>query len=119
MQVPLPKGYLQQVYKRMQAEGAVCVADEVQTGFGRVGSHFWAYQSQGVVPDIVTLGKPMANGLPVAAVVTTAEVARAFHTGMVRSGNILPRSVQEWERNPRLTGCPLQLRRLANNRQAM
>jgi 4-aminobutyrate aminotransferase-like enzyme len=60
----------------------VCVADEVQVGFGRVGSHFWAFETQGVVPDIVTLGKPMGNGHPIGAVITTPEIARSFVTGM-------------------------------------
>jgi len=62
--------------------GGVCVADEVQVGFGRVGTHFWGFETQGVVPDIVTLGKPMANGHPMAAVVTTPEIAKSFTTGM-------------------------------------
>src|SRR5919106_1093109 len=64
------------------AAGGVCVADEVQTGFGRVGSHFWAFETQGVVPDIVTLGKPIGNGHPLGAVVTTPEIAASFVTGM-------------------------------------
>lgn len=57
----------------MRAAGGVCLADEVQVGFGRVGSHMWAFQTQGddIVPDIVTLGKPMGNGHPVSAVITT------------------------------------------------
>jgi 4-aminobutyrate aminotransferase-like enzyme len=58
------------------------VADEVQVGFGRVGSHFWAFEEHGVVPDIVTLGKPIGNGHPLAAVVTTAEIAASFANGM-------------------------------------
>lgn len=64
----------------MREAGGVCIADEVQSGFGRVGKHWWAFQLQGedVVPDIVTLGKPMGNGHPVAAVVTTVEVANSF-----------------------------------------
>jgi ethanolamine-phosphate phospho-lyase len=59
--------------------GGVCIADEVQCGFGRVGKHWWAFHLQGedVVPDIVTLGKPMGNGHPVAAVVTTLEIAQS------------------------------------------
>jgi 4-aminobutyrate aminotransferase-like enzyme len=56
--------------------------DEVQVGFGRAGSHFWAFESQQVVPDIVTLGKPMGNGHPLAAVITTPEIADAFANGM-------------------------------------
>jgi 4-aminobutyrate aminotransferase-like enzyme len=60
----------------------VCIADEVQVGFGRAGSHFWAFETQGVVPDIVTMGKPIGNGHPLGAVVTTPEIARAFANGM-------------------------------------
>ena len=78
MQVILPDGYLQEVYREMRAEGAACIADEVQVGFGRVGSHFWAFEMYGVVPDMVTLGKPIGNGFPMGAVVTTAEYAASF-----------------------------------------
>lgn len=60
-QMMLPPGYLAQVYAVMQAAGVVCVADEVQTGFGRVGDAFWAYQLHGVSPDVVTLGKPIGE----------------------------------------------------------
>jgi len=79
-QVVLPPGYLQQVYRSVRAAGGVCIADEVQVGFGRVGSHMWAFQTYGedVVPDIVTLGKPIGNGHPIACVVTTAEIAKSF-----------------------------------------
>lgn len=81
-QMPLPAGYLQRAYALARAAGGVCVADEVQTGFGRVGERFWAFELSGVVPDIVTMGKPIGNGHPLGAVVTTAEVAAAFHNGM-------------------------------------
>jgi 4-aminobutyrate aminotransferase-like enzyme len=60
----------------------VCIADEVQVGFGRLGTHFWGFQTQGVVPDIVVLGKPIGNAFPLAAVVTTHEIAAAFNNGM-------------------------------------
>ena len=60
----------------------MCIADEVQVGFGRVGSHFWGFEIQSVVPDIVTMGKPIGNGHPLAAVVTTPEIAQAFDNGM-------------------------------------
>lgn len=60
----------------------MAIADEVQTGCGRVGSHWWAFETQGVVPDIVTIGKPLGNGHPVGAVVTTREIARSFDSGM-------------------------------------
>ncbi|MEX0847051.1 MAG: aminotransferase class III-fold pyridoxal phosphate-dependent enzyme [Ilumatobacteraceae bacterium] len=81
-QVVFPQGYLRGAYERARAAGALCIADEVQVGFGRVGSAMWAFELQGVVPDIVTLGKPMGNGHPLAAVVTTPEIAAAFANGM-------------------------------------
>ena len=73
-----PAGYFPEVYRLVRAAGGVCIADEVQVGFGRMGAHFWAFEMQGVVPDIVTMGKPMGNGFPVSAVITTAEIAEAF-----------------------------------------
>ena len=81
-QIVLPDGYLQEAYEHVRATGGVCVADEVQVGFGRAGSHFWAFETQGVVPEIVTLGKPIGNGHPIGAVVTTRRVAEAADTGM-------------------------------------
>lgn len=78
----MPNGYLDAVYQAVRAAGGVCIADEVQVGFGRVGTHWWGFETQGVVPDIVTLGKPIGNGHPMAAVVTTKEIAAAFVTGM-------------------------------------
>jgi 4-aminobutyrate aminotransferase-like enzyme len=81
-QVVLPEGYLQAAYAHARAAGAVCIADEVQVGFGRAGKHFWAFESQGVVPDMVTMGKPICNGHPMGAVVTRPEIAQAFITGM-------------------------------------
>ncbi len=81
-QMPLPDGYLKRAYALVREAGGLCVADEVQTGFGRVGSHFWAFELGGVVPDIVTMGKPIANGHPLGAVVTTPEIASAFANGM-------------------------------------
>ncbi|MCG8466690.1 MAG: aminotransferase class III-fold pyridoxal phosphate-dependent enzyme [Gemmatimonadetes bacterium] len=81
-QIPLPAGYLSAAYESARAAGAVCVADEVQVGFGRVGTGWWAFEEGGVVPDIVTLGKPIGNGHPLGAVVTTAEIARSFDNGM-------------------------------------
>ncbi len=78
----MPEGYLQAVYSQVRAAGGVCIADEVQVGFGRVGSHMWAFETQGVVPDILTLGKPIGNGHPMAAVITTQAIADAFVTGM-------------------------------------
>jgi len=73
--VEFPDGYLRQVYEHVRAAGGVCIADEVQTGFGRTGTHFWGFETQGVVPDIVTLAKGIGNGAPLAAVVTTPKIA--------------------------------------------
>jgi len=81
-QIIPPDGYLTDGYLAARANSAVCIADEVQVGFGRVGSHMWAFQAHGAVPDIVTLGKPIGNGHPMAAVVTTPEIAASFDTGM-------------------------------------
>jgi 4-aminobutyrate aminotransferase-like enzyme/Ser/Thr protein kinase RdoA (MazF antagonist) len=81
-QIILPEGYLRSAYHHTRSAGGVCIADEVQTGLGRVGSHFWAFETQGVIPDIVTIGKPLGNGHPLAAVVTTPEVAASFDNGM-------------------------------------
>ncbi|KOF17808.1 hypothetical protein AC244_15605 [Ensifer adhaerens] len=81
-QVFLPDGYLKEVYRLVREAGGVCIADEVQVGFGRVGSHWWAFEAQGVVPDIVTMGKPIGDGHPLAAVVTTREVTDSFNNGM-------------------------------------
>lgn len=81
-QIVLPAGYFATAYAHVRSAGGICIADEVQVGFGRVGSHFWGFQTQGVVPDIVTLGKPMGNGHPLAAVITRPEIANAFHNGM-------------------------------------
>ena len=81
-QIVLPDGYLRAAYAHARAAGAVCIADEVQVGFGRVGRAFWGFELQGVVPDIVTLGKPIGNGHPIGAVVTTPQIARSFMTGM-------------------------------------
>jgi 4-aminobutyrate aminotransferase-like enzyme len=81
-QIVLPEGYLKEVYGFVREFGGLCIADEVQVGFGRVGEKFWGFELQNVVPDIVTLGKPIGNGHPLAAVVTTAKVANAFTNGM-------------------------------------
>jgi ethanolamine-phosphate phospho-lyase len=77
-QIMMPPGYLEEVYAAVRKAGGVCIADEVQTGFARTGTHFWTFQSYGVVPDIVTVGKPMGNGYPVAAVICKREVADSF-----------------------------------------
>lgn len=78
-QIILPAGYLKPIYKHVRGLGGVCVADEVQTGFARSGKHgFWAFERQGVIPDIMTIGKPMGNGHPVACVITTEPIAKAL-----------------------------------------
>ncbi|KAG5181531.1 pyridoxal phosphate-dependent transferase [Tribonema minus] len=77
-----PEGYLRAAFEHARAAGAVCIADEVQTGFGRMGSAFWAFDAQGAAPDVVTLGKPIGNGYPMAAVVTRRDIAQAFANGM-------------------------------------
>jgi 4-aminobutyrate aminotransferase-like enzyme len=81
-QIIFPNGYLREAFKHVKKSGGVCIADEVQVGFGRMGDHFWGFATQGVVPDIVTMGKPIGNGHPIGAVVTTPEIAESFTTGM-------------------------------------
>ncbi|ADB50671.1 aminotransferase class III-fold pyridoxal phosphate-dependent enzyme [Conexibacter woesei] len=81
-QIVYPDGYLRAAFDAVRAAGGVCVADEVQVGFGRVGRTFWGFELHGVVPDVVTMGKPMGNGHPIAAVATTPEVAASFANGM-------------------------------------
>jgi len=81
-QIVLPDGYLNTVYDLVRGAGGVCIADEVQTGFGRIGTHFYAFEKYGVVPDIVVLGKPIGNGHPIGAVITTRAIADSFDNGM-------------------------------------
>ncbi len=81
-QIVFPPAYLAEVYRHVRAAGGVCIADEVQVGFGRLGTHFWGFEAQSVVPDIVVLGKPIGNGFPLAAVITTPEIAASFDNGM-------------------------------------
>ena len=81
-QIVFPPGYLAEVYRHVRAAGGVCIADEVQVGFGRLGTHFWGFQTQNVVPDIVVLGKPIGNAFPLSAVVTTPKIAASFDNGM-------------------------------------
>jgi alanine-glyoxylate transaminase/(R)-3-amino-2-methylpropionate-pyruvate transaminase len=76
--VVYPDGYLERVYASVRNAGGLCIADEVQTGFGRTGSHFWGFESNGVQPDIVTMAKGIGNGAPLAAVVTTREIAESL-----------------------------------------
>ena len=81
-QLILPKGFLKEAFDLVRSANGVCIADEIQIGFGRVGSHFWGFETEGVVPDIVTMGKSMGNGHPLSAVVTTREIADSFNNGM-------------------------------------
>jgi 4-aminobutyrate aminotransferase-like enzyme/Ser/Thr protein kinase RdoA (MazF antagonist) len=81
-QVELPNGFLREAYQYVRSAGGVCIADEVQTGCGRAGDYYWAFQQHEVVPDIVTIGKPIGNGHPLGVVVTTQEIADAFNNGM-------------------------------------
>jgi 4-aminobutyrate aminotransferase-like enzyme/Ser/Thr protein kinase RdoA (MazF antagonist) len=81
-QIIPPPGYLTAVYQKIRAAGGVCIADEVQTGLGRLGRHYWGFEAQGAEPDIVVLGKPIGNGHPLGAVVTTAPIAASFANGM-------------------------------------
>jgi 4-aminobutyrate aminotransferase-like enzyme len=82
-QIFFPQTYFKTAFDHVRKAGGSCIIDEVQTGFGRAGSHFWMYQTQeGALPDIVTMGKPAGNGHPLAAVVTTPEIAASFANGM-------------------------------------
>jgi alanine-glyoxylate transaminase/(R)-3-amino-2-methylpropionate-pyruvate transaminase len=76
--VVYPDGYLRHAYSHVRGAGGLCIADEVQTGFGRTGTHFWGFETQGVVPDIVTMAKGIGNGCALAAVVTTPKIAQAL-----------------------------------------
>lgn len=76
--VEFPEGYLKRVYEHIRGAGGVCIADEVQTGFGRTGTHFWGFETQGVIPDIVTMAKGIGDGCPLAAVVTTPQIAQSL-----------------------------------------
>ena len=76
--VVYPEGYLREAYRIVREAGGVCIADEVQAGFGRTGSHYWGFETQGVIPDIVTMAKGIGNGCPLAAVVTTPEIAKTL-----------------------------------------
>lgn len=76
--VQYPKGYLKRSFETVKMRGGICISDEVQTGFGRLGSHFWGFESQEAHPDIVTMAKGIANGFPMGAVVTTKEIAESI-----------------------------------------
>ena len=81
-QIQFPTGYLAASYSHVRAAGGLCIADEVQVGFGRLGDCFWGFEGESVIPDIVVLGKPIANGYPLGAVVTRREIADRFDNGM-------------------------------------
>ncbi len=76
--VVFPDGYLKHVYEHVRGAGGLCIADEVQSGFGRTGTHYWGFETQGVIPDIVTMAKGIGNGCPLGAVVTTPEIAQTL-----------------------------------------
>ncbi|MGE7990006.1 aminotransferase [Pseudomonas sp. NPDC089554] len=76
--ISLPTGYLRDAYAKVRARGGVCIADEVQVGYGRLGEYFWGFEEQGVVPDIITMAKGMGNGQPLGAVITRREIAEAL-----------------------------------------
>jgi len=75
--IPMPEGYLTGAFERIRAAGGLCIVDEIQTGFSRTGDHFWGFQADDVVPDIIVLGKGIGNGFPLSAVVVKREVAEA------------------------------------------
>jgi len=81
-QIIPPKGYLPAVYEKIRAAGGVCIADEVQTGLGRLGEHYFGFEHQGASPDIVVMGKPIGNGHPLGVLVTTKEIAQSFDNGI-------------------------------------
>ncbi len=81
-QIVLPPGYLKKAYQFVRAAGGLCIADEVQVGFARTANQMWCFESHGVVPDIVTLGKPIGNGHPMAAVITRRDIANSFDNGI-------------------------------------
>lgn len=81
-QIELPEGFLQRAYESVRKVGGICISDEVQVGCGRMGKTFWGFQLHDVVPDIVTIGKPLGNGHPLAAVVCTQDIAEKFANGM-------------------------------------
>jgi alanine-glyoxylate transaminase / (R)-3-amino-2-methylpropionate-pyruvate transaminase len=76
--VVFPDNYLKHVYEHVRAAGGVCIADEVQAGFGRTGTHYWGFETQEVIPDIVTMAKGIGNGCPLGAVVTTPAIAKTL-----------------------------------------
>ncbi len=80
-QIVMPDGYLKHAYQIIRDAGGLAIADDVQTGLGRLGCYFWGFEQQGVTPDILVLGKPLGNGYPIGAVLTTQKIADAFSQG--------------------------------------
>jgi 4-aminobutyrate aminotransferase-like enzyme len=80
-QIIPPKGYLPAVYEKVRAAGGICIADEVQTGLGRLGDYYFGFEHQGALPDIVVMGKPIGNGHPLGVLVTTRAIADSFAKG--------------------------------------
>ncbi|XP_034939243.1 alanine--glyoxylate aminotransferase 2, mitochondrial isoform X2 [Chelonus insularis] len=80
--VQYPRTYLKKVYEFVKSKGGLCIADEVQAGFGRTGDHFWGFEGHGIMPDIVTMAKSIGNGFPLGAVVTTKEIAESLNKAM-------------------------------------
>jgi 4-aminobutyrate aminotransferase-like enzyme len=76
--LPEPAGFLQGAVEAIKRAGGLFIADEVQPGFGRTGEHLWGFQRHGVAPDIVTMGKPMGNGQPIAGILATADALAEF-----------------------------------------
>ena len=76
------ENFIKKSFELVRESGGLCIADEVQTGFGRVGAHYWGFETCDVIPDIVTMGKSMGNGHPLSALVTTKEIAEKFNNGM-------------------------------------
>ena len=78
----IPKSFMIEAFQIVNEAGGLCIVDEVQIGFGRLGSHFWGFQMSGVVPDIITLGKSIGNGHPLSVVITKKNIADVFNNGM-------------------------------------
>ena len=81
-QIIPPENFLRDAYSAVREDGGLCIADEVQIGFGRMGEYFWGFESQGLSPDIITLGKSIGNGHPISVVVTNDDIADRFNSGM-------------------------------------
>ena len=81
-QIPLPSNFIKKAHALVHEYGGICIADEIQIGFGRKGKSFWGFEYHGLEPDIVTVGKSIGNGHPLSAVITTREIANNFNNGM-------------------------------------